>query len=44
MLKWHKKLLKYWQGKLRLSDYLVVWIGFFKGLMLGLLIYHFFIK
>ena len=44
MLKWHKNQLKYWQEKFDLSTYSVVWIGFLKGLIFGLLIYHFFIK
>ena len=44
MLKWHKNQLKYWQEKNGLSNYSVVWIGFLKGLIFGLLIYHFFIK
>lgn len=44
MLKLHKKIFKYWQEKLGLSNYSMVWIGFLKGLILGLLIYHFFIK
>ena len=44
MLKWHKNQLKYWQEKIGLSNYSVAWIGFLKGLIFGLLIYHFFIK
>ncbi len=44
MLTWHKKLLQSWQEKLGLSNYLVAWISYFKGLIFGLLIYHFFIK
>ncbi len=44
MLTWHKKLLESWQKKLDLSNYLVAWISYFKGLIFGLLIYHFFIK
>ena len=44
MLEWHKKQLKYWQEKLGLSTYSIAWIGFLKGLVLGLLVYHFFIK
>ena len=44
MLKWHKKQLEYWQEKLGLSTYLIAWIGFLKGLIFGLLIYHFLIK
>jgi hypothetical protein len=44
MMGWHKNLLKIWQEKLDLSNYTVAWIGFIKGLLLGLLIYHFFIN
>ena len=44
MLKWHKKQLKYWQEKFGLSNYSVAWISYVKGLIFGLLIYHFFIK
>ena len=44
MLIWHKKLLETWQEKLGLSNYLVAWISYLKGLIFGLLIYHFFIK
>ena len=44
MFKWHKKQLKYWQEKLGLSTYSVAWLSFLKGLIFGLLIYHFFIK
>ena len=41
MFVWHKKLVKSWQEKLGLSNYLVAWISYFKGLIFGLLIYHF---
>ena len=41
MLNWHKKQLKYWQEKLGLSTYSVAWLSFLKGLIFGLLIYHF---
>ena len=41
MLTWHKKLVKSWQEKLVLSNYLVAWLSYFKGLIFGLLIYHF---
>ncbi len=44
MLTWHKNLLKSLQVKMGLSNYLVAWISYFKGLIFGLLIYHFFIK
>jgi len=41
---WHKKYIKYWKKKLNVSDYGVLWISFVKGLIIGLLIYHFFIN
>ena len=44
ILKWHKKKLDWFQEKLGISNYAIVWLGFLKGLIFGLLIYHFFIK
>ena len=44
MLKWHKKQVKYWQEKLGLSTYSLAWFSYLKGLIFGLLIYHFFIN
>ena len=41
MLKWHKKLLDSIQETFGLSMYAIAWIAFFKGLILGILIYHF---
>ena len=41
---WHKKNIKWWKKKLNVSDYGVAWIAFIKGLIIGLLIYHFFIS
>jgi len=41
MIKWHKRYIEYWKKKLNVSDYGVVWISFIKGLIIGLLIYHF---
>lgn len=43
MLNWHKKQIKYWQDLLNASDYGMLWIAFLKGVIIGLLIYHFFI-
>tara|TARA_Y100001970_G_scaffold184614_1_gene224552 strand:- start:290 stop:439 length:150 start_codon:yes stop_codon:yes gene_type:complete len=43
MLKWHKKLLKYWKEKLGLSNDALMWISYSKGVLFGLLIYHFLI-
>jgi len=41
---WHKKYIKWWGKKLNVSDYGMLWIAFIKGLIIGLLIYHFFIN
>ena len=41
---WHKKNIVKWKKKLNVSDYGVAWIAFIKGLIVGLLIYHFFIN
>ena len=42
MIEMHKKQLEWFKSKLGISDYTVAWIAFLKGLILGLLIYHFF--
>ena len=41
---WHKKYINYWKKKLNVSDYGILLIAFVKGLIIGLLIYHFFIN
>ena len=41
---WHKKFLEWFKKKLNISNYGIAWIAFIKGLVIGLLIYHFFIK
>ena len=41
---WHKKYIEWWKKKLKISNYGIAWISFIKGLIIGLLIYHFFIK
>ncbi len=43
MIQMHKKYIEWWKEKLNVSDYAVLWITFFKGIFIGLLIYHFFI-
>jgi len=43
MIQKHKKYIEWWKEKLNVSDYAVLWITFFKGIFIGLLIYHFFI-
>lgn len=44
MLNWHKQQLERQMNKFGMSSYAVAWIAFIKGLILGLLVYHFFIK
>ena len=41
---WHKKFLEWFKKKLNISNYGIAWIAFIKGLVIGLLIYHFFIE
>ena len=41
---WNKKYIVWWQKKLNISDYGVLWITLIKGIFIGLLIYHFFIN
>jgi len=43
-ISWHKKYIKQWGKILNISDYGILWVAFIKGLIIGLLIYHFFIK
>ena len=43
MIELHKKNINWWQEKLNMSNYGMLWISFIKGLIIGLLIYHFFI-
>ncbi len=40
---WHKKNIEWWKKKLNVSNYGIAWIAFVKGLIIGLLIYHFFL-
>ena len=42
MIEIHKQQVEWWKAKLGLSDYGVAWIAFFKGIIFGLLTYHFF--
>ena len=43
MIEIHKKYINWWKKFLNVSDYGLLWISFIKGLIIGLLIYHFFI-
>jgi len=44
LIDWHKKNIEWWKKKLNVSDYGILWIAFVKGLIIGLLIYYFFIN
>ena len=43
MIEYHKGLVESFKNKTGISNYGIAWISFIKGLILGLLIYHFFI-
>ena len=43
MIEWHKEKVVWFKNKTGISDYGVAWISFIKGLIFGLLIYHFFV-
>ena len=43
MIEMHKRQMEFWKSKLGISDYGVAWIAFLKGLVIGLLVYHFLI-
>ena len=44
MIEWHKKYIEYWKKTLNVSNYEITWISFVKGLLIGLIIYHFLIR
>ncbi len=44
MIRWHKKKMNWLQEKLGISNYAIVWLGFLKGIIFGLLLYHFFLN
>jgi len=44
MINLHKKYIEWWKIKFNISNYGIAWISFIKGLIIGLLIYHFFIN
>ena len=43
-MNWHQKYIEYSKKKLNVSNYGIAWISFVKGLLIGLIIYHFLIK
>ncbi len=44
MIELHKKYINWFKAKVKISDYGILWITFIKGLIVGILIYHFFIS
>ncbi len=36
--------IDWWKSKLGISYHAIAWISFFEGILVGLLIYHFFIS
>tara|TARA_B100001029_G_C14859099_1_gene338112 strand:+ start:66 stop:206 length:141 start_codon:yes stop_codon:yes gene_type:complete len=40
-IKWHKGLTEKFMGRLGVDWYAVAWISWFKGVLTGLIIYHF---
>lgn len=40
MIEMHKRQIELWKSKLGISDYGIAWIAFFKGLIIGLLIFY----
>ena len=43
MIEFHKKSINWWKEQLIMSEYCMLWLSFIKGLIIGLLIYHFFL-
>ena len=41
MISWHKRQLDFWKIKFGIDDYGMLWIAWTKGLVFGLLVYHF---
>ena len=44
MLNWDRQILEWQMKKFGWSTYAVAWIAFIKGIIIGLLVYHFFIN
>ena len=43
MIELHKRYISWWGKKLKISNYGLLWVSFIKGILIGLLIYHFLI-
>jgi len=44
MIAWHKKITEKQMKMYGISNYQGLWFSWIKGLIMGLLVYHFFIK
>lgn len=44
MIEWYKKYIEFWKKTLNVTNYEIAWISFVKGLLIGLIIYHFLIR
>jgi len=38
---WHKNYLTKFQNRTKMSYYQIVWLAWFKGIIMGLAVYHF---
>ena len=38
LIELHKRYIEWWQSKLGISDYVLLWLVFFKGVLLTLLV------
>ena len=43
MIEWHKNRVEWFKDKTGISNYVIAWLSFVKGLIIGLIIYHFFL-
>ena len=41
-INWEKRQIQWWKKKLGVSEHGLAWISFIKGILVGLIIYHFF--
>jgi len=41
-INWEKRQIQWWKKKFRLSEHGLAWVSFIKGILVGLLVYHFF--
>jgi uncharacterized membrane protein YoaK (UPF0700 family) len=43
MIELHKKYISWWEKKINIYNYALLWVSFIKGVLVGILIYHFLI-